>query len=113
VFAAPAFADALTTESFPGPAVQTDEHWEKVLRERVGPVYHIAGTCRMGIDDGAVVTPELKVRGVEGLRVIDASIMPVITSGNTNAPTLAIASRAAQLIAAEHAARDAVQRLRA
>jgi choline dehydrogenase len=113
VFAAPAFAGALTTESFPGPAVQTDEHWEKVLRERVGPVYHIAGTCRMGIDDGAVVTPELKVRGVEGLRVIDASIMPVITSGNTNAPTLAIASRAAQLIAAEHAARDAVQRLRA
>jgi choline dehydrogenase len=98
IFAAPAFSEAVAEELFPGPAVQTDEAWERVLRERVGPVFHIAGTCKMGADANAVVDASLKVHGVARLRVADSSIMPVITSGNTNAPTLMIASKAAEMI---------------
>jgi choline dehydrogenase len=102
IFSAPSFADVVTGESFPGAAVQSDEHWERVLRERVAPIFHIAGTCKMGRDSMAVVAPDLRVHGFEGLRVADSSIMPVITSGNTNSPTLMIASRAAEMILCEH-----------
>jgi len=98
IFAAPAFSDASAEELFPGPAVQSDAEWERVLRERVGPVFHIAGTCKMGSDAGAVVDASLKVHGVARLRVADSSVMPIITSGNTNAPTLMIASKAAEMI---------------
>ena len=62
--------------------------------------HHQVGTCRMGVDELAVVDPELRVRGVEGLRVADASVMPEVTSGNTHAPTVMIGERASELVAA-------------
>jgi choline dehydrogenase-like flavoprotein len=80
--------------------VHTDEEIRRVLRERVDTVYHPVGTCKMGIDPMAVVDPQLRVRGIGGLRVVDASIMPSLIGGNTNAPTIAIAERAVDLIRA-------------
>ncbi|MGH2866972.1 MAG: GMC family oxidoreductase [Solirubrobacteraceae bacterium] len=89
----------IVRELKPGPAVTSArEDLEAALRERVELIYHPVGTCRMGTDDDAVVDPALRVRGLEGLRVVDASVMPVITGGNTNAPTIMIAERAADLI---------------
>jgi choline dehydrogenase len=85
-------------ELFPGEAVETDDDLEADLRRRLELLYHPVGTCRMGADESAVVDPELRVRGVEGLRVVDASIMPLIPGGNTNAPTVMVAERAADLI---------------
>ena len=82
-------------EIFPGPG---PGDLEDDLRRRVELLYHPVGTCRMGTDDGAVVDGELRVRGVDGLRVADASIMPLITGGNTNAPVIMIGERAADLI---------------
>jgi choline dehydrogenase-like flavoprotein len=87
-----------THEVIPGDRVQSDEEWEAYLRAGAFRVYHPVGTCRMGSDDDAVVDPELRVRGIQGLRVVDASIFPTITSGNTNAPTIMVAERAADLI---------------
>jgi choline dehydrogenase-like flavoprotein len=82
----------------PGDDVQSDEELIEHLRERVELIYHPVGTCRMGQDDDAVVDERLRVRGIDGLRVADASIMPVIPGGNTNAPTIMVAERAADLI---------------
>jgi choline dehydrogenase-like flavoprotein len=80
--------------------VKSDDDIRRVLRERADTVYHPVGTCKMGVDVMAVVDPQLRVRGVERLRVVDGSIMPTLIGGNTNAPIIAIAERAADLIRA-------------
>ena len=80
--------------------MRTDDEIRDVLRRRSDTIYHPVGTCRMGIDDMAVVDPSLRVRGVSGLRVADASVMPTVPGGNTNAPTIMIGEKAADLIRA-------------
>lgn len=87
---------------FPPNECQTDEQIHQFLKEKCNTIYHPVGTCKMGHDDMAVVNCELKVHGIEKLRVIDASIMPTLISGNTNAPTMMIAAKAADMILAAH-----------
>jgi choline dehydrogenase len=87
-------------ELFPGDNDDSDAAISAFLRRKAETVYHPVGTCRMGLDALAVVDPTLRVRGVDGLRVIDASVMPKLVSGNTNAPTVMIAERASDLILA-------------
>jgi choline dehydrogenase-like flavoprotein len=79
-------------------AVRTDDEIRAAIRAHADTIYHPVGTCRMGSDERAVVDPELRVRGVSGLRVIDASVMPTLVSGNTNAPVVMIAERASDLL---------------
>jgi choline dehydrogenase len=87
-------------ELFPGPDVRSDAEIDAWLRRAVETCYHPVGTCKMGrdTDTAAVVDEELRVHGIEGLRVVDAAIMPAIVSGNTNAPTIMIAEKAADMI---------------
>jgi choline dehydrogenase len=84
-------------EVYPGKDA-TEEELEEYIRKSCGTYHHMVGTCKMGIDSMAVVDPELKVHGIEGLRVCDASIMPAVTSGNTNAPSIMIGEKAADMI---------------
>jgi choline dehydrogenase-like flavoprotein len=91
----------LSTGMLIGPESSSDEDIEAHCRQRLQTLYHPVGTCRMGDDPTAVVDRELKVRGVEGLRVVDASVMPTVPRGNTNAPVIALAERAADLIKGE------------
>ncbi|KAF0807093.1 alcohol/choline dehydrogenase [Alcanivorax xiamenensis] len=82
-------------EIFPGSQVRSDDQIRAFLREKCDNIYHPVGTCKMGVDDMAVVDPRLRVHGLENLRVVDASIMPTLIGGNTNAPTVMIAEKAA------------------
>jgi choline dehydrogenase-like flavoprotein len=104
ILAAPEFEQFQGTELYPGADAETDEEIVEFLRERSETIYHPIGTCKMGSDDDpmAVVNNELKVRGIEALRVVDASVMPSLIGGNTNAPTIMIAERAAEFIKASH-----------
>jgi choline dehydrogenase-like flavoprotein len=98
IMAQPAISRYIKREFAPGPAVATDEQYAAYVRGAVGTGYHLVGTCKMGVDETAVVEPDLRVRGLQGLRVCDSSVMPEIVSANTNAPTIMIAERAADLI---------------
>ena len=91
-------ASVLTDEWSPGGTVQGRESLRETVKNTLESLYHPVGSCRMGTDEQAVVDPQLRVRGIEGLRVVDASVMPTLVRGNTNAPTIMIAERAADLI---------------
>ena len=99
IFAAAPFDAFRGPEIYPGDAVRSDNDIVAYIRRKAETVYHPVGTCRMGNDDDAVVDSQLRVRGIAGLRVVDASVMPTLPSGNTNAPTIMIAEVAADLIA--------------
>jgi choline dehydrogenase-like flavoprotein len=99
VMARKELSEIVTGELHPGPSIRGDAGLARELQIRIHTTYHPVGTCRMGSDRRAVVDPELRVRGVEGLRVADASIMPFAPGGNTNAPCMMIGERCAELVA--------------
>ncbi|RZI44103.1 choline dehydrogenase [Herbaspirillum sp. HC18] len=101
ILAATAFDPYRGKEIFPGKDVRTDEQIRDFIRRKAGTIYHPVGTCKMGHDDMSVVDDTLKVHGMQGLRVVDASIMPTLIGGNTNAPTVMIAEKAADMILQE------------
>ena len=102
IFEAPALARYVIGANQPAAALKSDDEWRDYLRDWLGIGYHPVGSCRMGVAGKAVVDPALRVHGLDGLRVVDASIMPQITSGNTNAPTFMIAEKAADMILKSH-----------
>lgn len=93
-----AFAPYLRREHMPGSEAQSDSELEKYIRQFARTCYHPVGTCKMGVDEMAVVDTQLRVRGIDGLRVVDSSVMPSLVSSNTNAPTIMIAEKASELI---------------
>jgi choline dehydrogenase len=99
VMSSPALAEITVEEISPGPQVNTREGFLQYFREQSGSIYHLCGSCAMGPDDGSsVVDDRLRVHGMSGLRIVDASIFPNITSGNINAPTMMVAEKGADLI---------------
>ena len=105
VIAQPALASLRDTELAPGPDSTSDADLDAYIRSTAISVYHHVGTCRMGPDAAtSVVAPDLRVHGVDGLRVVDASIMPDIITGNTNAATIMIAEKASDMILGKSAA---------
>ncbi len=97
----PPLATYEETENDPGKSATSDNALRQYIRESAFTLYHPVGSCKMGIDAQAVVNPQLQVHGIKGLRVVDASVMPKIVSGNTNAPTVMIAEKAADMILAD------------
>ena len=100
LFAAPALAKYCGAEILPGADIASDDELLDYARQKGSTVYHATCTCKMGSDQMAVVDDRLRVHGLERLRVIDASVMPTVTSTNTNAPTIMIAEKGAELIRA-------------
>ena len=96
----PALQPLVVRETRPGREIRDDAAMLDYMRETVQTCWHMVGTCRMGVDPTAVVDPELKVRGLDGLRVIDSSIFPTIPSSNTNIPTIATGEKGAELLLA-------------
>jgi len=101
--ATPSLSAVIERETLPGTAVQSRAQLLEDIRQRASTVFHPVSTCRMGPDAAtSVVDARLRVHGLQGLRVIDASAFPEITSGNTNAPTLMLAEKGAALVLADH-----------
>jgi choline dehydrogenase len=98
VNAAAALAPYVASEYLPGPNLQSDDELLGFARERGTTIFHPAGTCKMGPDPMAVVDEKLRVRGMQGLRVADCSIMPTVVSGNTNAPAIMIGEKCADMM---------------
>jgi choline dehydrogenase len=98
IFKAPAMARYIVEEVEPGAQCDNDDELLDFIRRRGSTTYHPVGTCRMGPDPKAVVDERLRVRGFSGLRIVDASIMPAVVSGNTNAATIMIGEKGADMI---------------
>jgi choline dehydrogenase-like flavoprotein len=101
IFAQGPLARVIARERFPGPDIRSDADLADFVRRAAETEYHPVGTCRMGQDRMAVVDHRLRVHGIDGLRVADASVMPRLVSGNTNAPTIMIGEKAANMIRAD------------
>ena len=104
IMTAPAIAPFQVTEVAPGADRTTDDEILDWVKKAAETTYHPVGTCKMGSDPMAVVDAQLRVHGIEGLRIADASIMPTLTSGNTNAPTIMIGEKAADMVLKDAAA---------
>ena len=100
IMTAPAMRDIATDEIAPGINIQSDDELLDWVRKNAETTYHPVGTCKMGSDPMAVVDDQLRVHGMQGLRVADASIMPTLTSGNTNAPSIMIGEKASRMMLA-------------
>jgi choline dehydrogenase len=100
IMTAPAMRGIATDEITPGVNIQSDEKMLDWIKQNAETTYHPVGTCKMGSDPMAVVDNELRVHGIEGLRIADASIMPTLTSGNTNAPSIMIGEKASRMVLA-------------
>lgn len=98
ILAQPAFREYRDQELAPGFSAQTDKELDAFVREKAESAYHPCGSCKMGVDENAVVSPDLRVRGLDNIRIADASIMPDVVSGNLNAPVIMLAEKAADLI---------------
>ena len=98
ILAQEALKPYILAERLPGSEIQSDEDYFNFICTHSKTSHHCAGTCRMGVDDGAVTDPCLRFNGIDGLRVADASIMPQVNSSNTNAPTIMIGEKAADMI---------------
>jgi len=96
----PALKPLVVRETRPGPEIQDDAGLLDYMKETIQTSWHMVGTCRMGMDEGAVVDPQLRVRGIDGLRVIDSSVFPTIPSSNTNISTIATGEKGAELLLA-------------